>query len=161
MSDGGWIFLFNPCDTVQSVSFSLNLSDYGIEEFSAVTNFEGFEYCPRDKMLTLHQSLSPGSYSRSRLQTGYAVSVGKISTKIEAVSWNEESKEYALSVTGAQGKHEALLTSAGQGPPIASENCEVKNYDAGTDILSISYNLPGGITGGTQGPLRLLLRWSG
>jgi len=158
LPDGGWIFLFNPTDDVKSVCLTLELSDYGICDFSAATELAGFDYSPKDNTLRLNQVLLPGTYSRSRVQTGYPVRMSKVDTKVLSANWDGESEGFSFFTVGEEGKHEALLATGGLGRPAACENCEVKDYDENTGTLRIVYTLSGGVSAGALG-WPILLRW--
>ncbi|HIJ73294.1 MAG TPA: alpha-galactosidase [Candidatus Hydrogenedentes bacterium] len=159
LSDGGWVFLFNPANETKSVSFSLCLDDYGIDAFSAITEFDAFRFCSESNRLELRQTLAPMSYSRSWVQVGCPARIETIESRVLAVEWNATAKEFSFSTMGKSGACTATLMVGELGRPATFENCVERAYDVDTGTLEMAYGFPGGMAGGTQGPLEIRLRW--
>lgn len=161
LSDGGWIFLFNPGQASEFYSLTLNLSDYGITDFSAVLNSAGFDHSPTNNTLTINGVLPQGKYLKSWVQTSYPMCIKKIDSEIRAVDWDSRAKELTITTAGMKNQYTAYLTTGGLGRPKVCKNCKVTDYDSGTDTLAISYTFAGAIAGGLQGSLDIRLCWAG
>ena len=159
LPDGGWVFLFNPTGTAKPVDLTLRLADYGVRGFSAVTGVSAFEYLSDSRTLRLAHALPARGYVRLHVQTDCPVRIQKMPTELCGFTWSEENKTLVLETVGPPGPHAAVLAVSGLGPPAAWENCDVE-ADATGESLNVVYRFPGGMTGGSQGPLRLVLRWS-
>jgi hypothetical protein len=67
LSDGGWVFLFNPTDRERSVGLELDLSAYGIHSFAGIEGCDDYEHRAEENLLRITHRLAPGSYARMRV----------------------------------------------------------------------------------------------
>lgn len=156
--EGGWVFLFNPTDSRKMARLTLRLKDYGIEEFSAMTEVEGLEYDRINHTLTFHHSLGPGSFLQSRVYAGYPMRLEKLDNRIVEWEWDVSKKELRMVCAAGDGECRAQLATGGMGQPSHMGNGRVISYDRSADRLVIAYCLPRGMVDGSV-LQTIRLRW--
>ncbi len=158
LSDGGWIFLFNPTDAIKSISFTMKLSDYGINDFSALTDMDGSEYLSEQNTLILNRVLPAGGYAQARLHTGWPIHFIKSDGRFLDIRWNDPARRLSLTPAGEEGMRRITLTTSGWGRPALCENALISRYDPNTDTLEITYEIPTRMSSGSPLPIQLI--WS-
>ncbi len=158
LPEGGWIFLFNPSDSRKTGRLTLNMKDYGIENFSGITGIDGMEYNRENHTLIFHHTLEPGGFLQSRMYAGHPVRLEKIDARLLKWEWNDSIKELRMVCAGGKGECRMCLAAGGMGRPLHIENGNILSWDSSADRLEIAFRPPQGMEAGSVLPA-IRMRW--